>query len=239
MQSPLHMGDVDVVKMLPGGQHRVQEEAKTPDVGVNQKERHVDVCRYSKKINTRYGELPSLYPSSYGSTRPQRSSRSRIPAKFWGTVYVCREYPEGIYIDKLGNPRAEKRVCLPKLSSREPVLITDRAELASLSKEERSEQYCLRYGMLAKKDDEKINKKRKRNNDDEALFDPDDDSFEDAEGSESDEEDSEEDETEGTIFDDDDDNVDDTDEEEDGGLGDSELEDEDEDSSAEKDEEGI
>ena len=43
--------------------------------------------------------LPRLYNES---TRFRRAACGRVPSNLWGTVYRCKEYPLGVYIDEYG-----------------------------------------------------------------------------------------------------------------------------------------
>lgn len=55
-------------------------------------------------------ELPSLQNHTYSQLdRPRRTNR-KLPKKFWGCVYRCTEYPDGIYIDENGLPRPEVNI---------------------------------------------------------------------------------------------------------------------------------
>lgn len=105
-------------------------------------------------------QLPRLYPSTSTSSRPVRASRYTIPKRLWGTVYVCHEYPDGVFINKHGVPEPHKNMSLPKIK---PVkLVTDPNALKLLSPEERAEQADLAYDQLLK-----LDRKRKRKREEE------------------------------------------------------------------------
>ena len=102
-------------------------------------------------IVSRYGALPRLFPHTYSKyNRPRRNRSRRIPTRLWGTVYVCLEYPNGVYIDKKGVPRPEADMTLPKLQH---VPIIPKDQWDKLSAEERCEQRNLRYDSLVKKEE--------------------------------------------------------------------------------------
>lgn len=50
--------------------------------------------------------LPILNNNVYSSfDRPRREKK--IPRKYWGCLYRCVEFPEGVYIDEFGKPRPD------------------------------------------------------------------------------------------------------------------------------------
>ena len=49
--------------------------------------------------------LPSLYRKTWSTCkRPRRGGKVKIPRRFWGTVFRCVEYPNGVYINNQGSP---------------------------------------------------------------------------------------------------------------------------------------
>ena len=52
-------------------------------------------------------DLPRLY------TQTRSGRKSRIPSCLYGTVFFCQEYPDGIYIDKRGNPVTDREFVVP------------------------------------------------------------------------------------------------------------------------------
>ena len=104
-----------------------------------------DVIPVHKK--RRYGELPRLYPARYSTSERPRRNNIKLPSRLWNTVLCCVEYPDGIFIDKHGQPRPDVSVKLPKF---EKVKLLTEVELQTLSKAEREEQRNLRYDALIK-----------------------------------------------------------------------------------------
>lgn len=114
---------------------------------------------------SRGADLPRLFPSTHSvSGRPTRQSRNKIPRRLWNTVYVCQEYPDGVFIDKYGHPDPSADVELPK--EEEVKLVTNLAKLQAMTAEEKREQADLAYDLLLQNDRKRAKVVENKNDDD-------------------------------------------------------------------------
>jgi len=152
-------------------------------------------------------DLPRLFPKIYSSVVRQRRSRPRLPSRMFNTVCRFVEYPNGVYIDKYGEPQPDVKVKVPQCSR---VKILKKRERDLLPTEEREEQSDLLYDKMIKfENDERKNSTKKRKIDDDDYDDDEDNDEDDEDEDEYDDDDDEEEEEEEEeeVEDDDDDDI--------------------------------